>query len=219
MRQRDKFEIPEEMAKVRREIAEWRSTRTKRCRLPERLWEAAAYARHLPNGWERGDPEMQKVINKNLDLGRVRAVVAMTRKAGIDVRCSFMFGNQCETPQTMQRTIDFARELAPDFASFNIATPYPGTYLRSWAIENGYLANRSYEALDSTSYTLVTNTLPPGTVERYCDRAFRTFYSSTTVHATSYEGCERFVIWRKRCGPPSPHSTQREVCHCSQKPC
>jgi hypothetical protein len=42
MRQREKFEIPEEMAKVRRDIEEWRSTRTKRCRLPERLWEAAA---------------------------------------------------------------------------------------------------------------------------------------------------------------------------------
>jgi len=54
MRQRDKFEIPVEMAKVRRDIEEWRSTRTKRCRLPDWLWEAAATfwadAWHLPNG-------------------------------------------------------------------------------------------------------------------------------------------------------------------------
>jgi len=42
MRQRDKFEIPGEMATVRRDIEEWRSTRTRRCRLPDRLWEAAA---------------------------------------------------------------------------------------------------------------------------------------------------------------------------------
>ena len=42
MRQGDKFEIPGEMAKVRRDIEEWRSTRTKRCRLPDWLWEAAA---------------------------------------------------------------------------------------------------------------------------------------------------------------------------------
>ena len=42
MQQRDKFEIPGEMAKVRRDIEEWRSTRTKRCRLPDWLWEAAA---------------------------------------------------------------------------------------------------------------------------------------------------------------------------------
>ena len=42
MRQSDKFEIPGEMAKVRRDIEEWRSTRTKRCRLPDWLWEVAA---------------------------------------------------------------------------------------------------------------------------------------------------------------------------------
>ena len=42
MLQRDKFEIPGEMAKVSRDIEEWRSTRTKRCRLPDWLWEAAA---------------------------------------------------------------------------------------------------------------------------------------------------------------------------------
>lgn len=127
-------------------------------------------------GVESGDPEIQKRINKNLDFGRVKEAVRLTRAAGIDVRCSFMFGNQFETPQTMQRTIDLAKWLAPDFASFNIATPYPGTYFRQWAIENNYLADYSYEALDSTSYILVTPDLPPGTVEAYCNQAFKSFY-------------------------------------------
>lgn len=74
--------------------------------------------------------------------------------------------------------VNFAKSLAPDFASFNIATPFPGTYFRDWAIKNGYLANESNEALDSTTYTLVTPSLPPGTVEKYCNKAFRSFYYS-----------------------------------------
>jgi radical SAM superfamily enzyme YgiQ (UPF0313 family) len=127
-------------------------------------------------GVESGDPQIQKIINKNLNLEKVRIVVRMTQDAGIEARCSFMFGNQYETPETMQRTIDYARSLRPDFASFNIATPYPGTYLRSWAIENGYLANPSYEALDSSTYPLVTPGLPAGTVEKYVNKAFRSFY-------------------------------------------
>ena len=127
-------------------------------------------------GVESGDPYIQKVTNKNLDLEKVRAVVRMTQEIGIDVRCSFMFGNQYETPDTMQHTIDFALSLKPEFASFNIATPFPGTYLRSWAIENGYLADSSYESLDSTKYTIVTDDLPPGTVERYCNKAIKSFY-------------------------------------------
>lgn len=129
-------------------------------------------------GIESGDPNIQKMINKNLDLEKVRSVVQMTQKVGIDARCSFMFGNQCETPETMLRTIAFAKDLRPDFASFNIATPYPGTLFRSWAIENGYLKNPNYEALDSSTYTLITPDLPSGIVEKYVNKAFRSFYYS-----------------------------------------
>ena len=42
MREREESPVPGEMAKVRRDIEEWRSIRTKRCRLPDWLWEAAA---------------------------------------------------------------------------------------------------------------------------------------------------------------------------------
>lgn len=127
-------------------------------------------------GVESGDPDIQKAIRKNLNLQKVEEAIRMTQSEGIDARASFMFGNQYETAETMQRTIDFARKLSPDFASFNIATPFPGTYFREWALENGYLANESYEALDSTTYTLITPDLPPGTVEEYCNKAFRSFY-------------------------------------------
>jgi anaerobic magnesium-protoporphyrin IX monomethyl ester cyclase len=129
-------------------------------------------------GVESGDAAIQKATRKNLDPKQVHQVVRLTQSIGIDARCSFMFGNQFETPETLQRTIDLAIWLAPDFASFNIATPFPGTHLRTWAMDNGCLADPSYEALDSTSYTLVTRDLPPGTVEKYCQKAFRRFYFS-----------------------------------------
>jgi anaerobic magnesium-protoporphyrin IX monomethyl ester cyclase len=131
-------------------------------------------------GIEAGDPEIQRIINKNIDFEKAKKVVRMTQAAGMDARCSFMFGNQNETPQTLQRSIDLAKELKPDFASFNIATPYPGTEFRDWAVEHGYLANDDYAALDSTSYILETPDLPKGTVEKYCEKAFRSFYYTPT---------------------------------------
>ena len=148
-------------------------------------------------GVESGDSEIQKMINKIIDPEKVRTVVRMTQKVGIDVRCSFMFGNQCETPETMKRTIFFAKNLRPDFASFNIATPYPGTLFRSWAIENGYLKNRSYEALDSSTYTLITPDLPMGTVEKYVNKAFRSFYYSPHYIFKRLVGIRDIVeLWR-----------------------
>jgi len=129
-------------------------------------------------GIEAGDPDIQKVINKNLDLAKVKSVVRMIQKSGIDVRASFMMGNQLETSKTLQRTIDYAKSIKPDFAAFRIATPFPGTYLRQWAIENGYLSDPSWEAMESSTYTLVTPDLPPGTVEKYVAKGFRSFYYS-----------------------------------------
>ncbi len=129
-------------------------------------------------GIEAGDPEIQKVINKNLNLAKVKTVVRMIQKVGIDVRASFMMGNQYETPKTLQRTIDYAKSIKPDFAAFRIATPFPGTYLRQWASEKGYLADPNWEAMESSIYTLVTPDLPPGTVEQYVAKGFRSFYYS-----------------------------------------
>ncbi len=127
-------------------------------------------------GVESGDPYIRKVINKELDVEKVKVAIKLNREVGIESRCSFMFGNQFETPQTMQKTIDLALALRPDFASFNIATPYPGTELRAWAVKNGYLVNSEYKALDSTAYVMKTPDLPPGTVEYYTNKAFREFY-------------------------------------------
>lgn len=133
-------------------------------------------------GIESGDAKIQKLIQKNLvkelSFDRAREAVKLTQQAGIDARCSFMFGNQHETPETMQATIDLAVSLKPDFASFNIATPYPGTSLREWAVSNGYLVDERGEALDSTGYILVTPSLPAGTVESHVAKAFKTFYYS-----------------------------------------
>jgi len=149
-------------------------------------------------GVESGDKEIQKEINKNLDFARVHEAVKMTQRAGIDVRCSFMFGNQKETPATMEKTIRLALSLKSDFASLSIATPYPGTYLRDWAIQNNYLKNTAYEALDGTSYAMVTPDLPPGTVERYINKAYRAFYYSPSYmmrrlkHIRDFEDLKRF---------------------------
>ena len=47
--------------------------------------------------------------------------------------------NVAETIETMQRSIDFAKNLDPDIAIFNITTPYPGTQMFEWAKARGYL--------------------------------------------------------------------------------
>jgi anaerobic magnesium-protoporphyrin IX monomethyl ester cyclase len=127
-------------------------------------------------GIESADPEILWNIRKPIDLALTRRAVRMVQAAGIDVRAAFMFGNPGETIETMRRTIDFAKELAPDIALFNITTPYPGTQMFEWARNRGYL-----RTLDWTDYDLANAVLdlPTVSAEQINDMyrlAYREFY-------------------------------------------
>jgi radical SAM superfamily enzyme YgiQ (UPF0313 family) len=100
---------------------------------------AAANCRIISYGLESGNQRLLDLICKNITLDRVRQVVAMTRKAGIEIRASFILGLPTETVEESRQTIRFARELGIDQVRFAIATPFPGTRLYDIAQEEGTL--------------------------------------------------------------------------------
>ena len=78
-------------------------------------------------GVESGDQRMVDQINKRLDLKRVTQAVRWTEEAGMESLAFFMFGLPGETWEQMERTMQFARRLNPDYVSYHIFTPYPCT--------------------------------------------------------------------------------------------
>ncbi len=80
-------------------------------------------------GVESGSPRVLESINKRITLNRIREGMEMTRKAGIETACFFMFGFPGETDRDRRQTIEVARQLNPTYASFHMAAPYPGTHL------------------------------------------------------------------------------------------
>jgi radical SAM superfamily enzyme YgiQ (UPF0313 family) len=88
-------------------------------------------------GIETGDPLMLKSIHKNLDLNRVREAVSLLRRQGLTVHGYFIIGLPYDNPLTMQRTIDFAREINPHFCNFATCIPFPGTAVHRRIREEG----------------------------------------------------------------------------------
>jgi anaerobic magnesium-protoporphyrin IX monomethyl ester cyclase len=78
-------------------------------------------------GIESGDKDILKIMKKQLDLEKVKEAIRMFRKNGITTYGFFIFGLPGDTPASMQRTIDFAKEANPTIANFCIAIPFPGT--------------------------------------------------------------------------------------------
>ncbi len=82
---------------------------------------------HINLGVETGDPDVLKSIKKGTTLNLARTTFKKCRELGIKTSAGFIFGFPTDTPDTMERTIEFAIELDPDVAFFNVLVPFPGT--------------------------------------------------------------------------------------------
>ncbi len=127
-------------------------------------------------GIESADPEILVAIRKPIDIEQTRQAVRMVQEAGIAVRAAFMFGNPGETMASMRRTIDFAKDLDPDIAVFNITTPYPGTELFSWARRNGYLRAFDWNDYDLANTVMELPTVSVEEINRMYKVAYREFF-------------------------------------------
>ena len=127
-------------------------------------------------GIESADPEILRAIRKPIDIELTRKAVRMVQEAGIAVRAAFMFGNPGETIASMRRTIDFAKELDPDIAIFNITTPYPGTQMFEWARRNGHLRTLDWNDYDLANSVLELPTVSSAEINRMYKLAYREFF-------------------------------------------
>lgn len=127
-------------------------------------------------GIESADPDILRTIRKPIDIELTRKAVRMVQDAGIAVRAAFMFGNPGETTASMRRTIDFAKELDPDIAIFNITTPYPGTQMFEWAKRNGYLRTLDWNDYDLANSVLELPTVSTAEINRMYKLAYREFF-------------------------------------------
>jgi len=83
-------------------------------------------------GIETADPDILKTIRKGITLAQATEAVRMCRRAGMTAFASFILGLPGETAETVQRTIDFARNLEADGLAygFHLLAPFPGTRVR-----------------------------------------------------------------------------------------
>jgi len=104
---------------------------------------AEAGARLLIVGFESGDPQILKNIKKGATVEMGRAFVKNCKQVGLLVHADFIIGLPGETKQTIERTIEYAKELDPETVQVSVVHAYPGTELYDDAVKNGYLASET----------------------------------------------------------------------------
>lgn len=95
------------------------------------------------------------------------------------IHACYMVGNQGETKETMETTLNAALRFKTDTAQFFPLIPYPGTEAYQWAKENGYITGnyRDYLQEDGTlNCVLNTPELSAQELVDFCAYARKKYY-------------------------------------------
>jgi anaerobic magnesium-protoporphyrin IX monomethyl ester cyclase len=88
-----------------------------------------AGCRLIVYGVESGSERVLSILNKHITIPQIERAFRLTRQVGMESAGFFMLGTPGESYQDIVASMDLAQRLSPDYASFNITTPYPGTPL------------------------------------------------------------------------------------------
>jgi len=119
---------------------------------------------HIKYGIEFGTDKALRLSKKGAKLEHSREAIKMTKEVGIECKGSFIFGIPGEIIEDCKKTIEFALELSPDFATFYSYDNIPGSQF--------------YE--QEKKGLLKGQVLPQEITERLVSEAYKRFYLRLT---------------------------------------
>ncbi|GAN64147.1 hopanoid biosynthesis associated radical SAM protein HpnJ [Acetobacter indonesiensis] len=130
-------------------------------------------------GYESGNQQILHNIKKGMRVEVAREFTKNCHELGIKIHGTFILGLPGETKETIQETINFAKEINPHTLQVSLAAPYPGTALHKQATENGWLDESNAELIDENGvqmaplhYPHLSHTEIFGSVEEF----YKKFY-------------------------------------------
>jgi radical SAM superfamily enzyme YgiQ (UPF0313 family) len=127
-------------------------------------------------GVESGDEEILSGCNKGYRLDKVKQGVHLMKELGFHVHCTFVFGLPGENKQTIEKTINFAKELSPTTVQFSTAVPYPGTELFEYLKSEGFLKTQDWDSYMPLQPIFEYPQLSSQDMFQAVTRAYRSFF-------------------------------------------
>ena len=128
-------------------------------------------------GIESGNEKILINMKKSINLEKIKLAIKWCRKVKIETRGLFMFGNLGEDEKTMQDTINFAKSIDLDTATFHITIPFPNTDYWKIIKKEGQIYPKNYR--DYIAYGNVIfqhGALDEKTLMKMQKKAYREFY-------------------------------------------
>lgn len=131
-------------------------------------------------GIEAGDQRMLDIIKKGVTVEQNEIGIRLAKKAGLNVRATFVFGLPGETLETIKKTVDFAKRMNLDVVNFFTVILFPGNELYTIARKQGKVLHENYDEYTSLIDTEETHLhyVPAGLTEKDLKNAIVEAYRS-----------------------------------------
>lgn len=162
-----------------------------------------AGCRTIIPGIESGSQQILDNIKKGTRVEQFYEYVANAKRAGLLIHACYMVGNEGETHETMQQTLELALKLNTDTAQFFPLIPYPGTEAYQWAKFHGYIQldyDRYCQEDGTHNCVLSLPGLSAQEMVDFCNRARRVYYLRP-----------RYILHRIRMGLTSIDDLKRSL--------
>ena len=126
-------------------------------------------------GIESGDPKILKFAKVGVTLDLVKKTFREAKEVGIDTVAFFLVGLPGETKDSIEKTINLAREIKPNITWFNTPVPYPGTELHELAEKNGWILSNDWEKYSGTDVVMRTDNLTADEIQFGLEKAKKMF--------------------------------------------
>jgi radical SAM superfamily enzyme YgiQ (UPF0313 family) len=145
-------------------------------------------------GVESAEPKLLAHVGKELNLRKAVENVELTKKLGIKVHLTFMFGIPGETSQTIKNSVRLAKKLAPDSIQFSILTPLPGTRIFDELRSKGHLLEADWKKFNGYFSSVIrTDDLSAKDLEKAVSWAWRSWYRHNVLHNLSRENLSQML--------------------------
>src|ERR1043166_7715746 len=131
-------------------------------------------------GYESGNDETLTRIKNGVTTDEMRKFTKACHQAGVVIHGTFILGLPVETKETIEQTINFAKELDVFSLQVSLAAPYPGTELYDMAKMNGWFTKKDKTDIihddGLQQSTLEYPGLSKEEIFESVDRFYRTYY-------------------------------------------
>jgi len=135
----------------------------------------------LAFGIESASDDVREGVTKRFSRATIKKAITITQNAGIYIMGNFIFGLPDDTRETMQETLDLAKELNLEYINFYTAMAYPGSPLYYEAIQQGIQLPDQWHGFaqyGEDTLPMPTKHLSASEVLRFRDHAFNDYLSN-----------------------------------------